>query len=150
MTAAGWTARLGDGAERVLVTAWVGSLWAVGYVVAPQLFATLDDRTLAGGIAGGLFETQTWISITCGALLLLLYGVSRRKRQYGDLRLWLVIVMLALMAASEWLLGPLMADAERGSRAFALLHGASALLYLAASVAGLGLVLVARPGTRGP
>ncbi|MCK5382667.1 MAG: DUF4149 domain-containing protein, partial [Gammaproteobacteria bacterium] len=30
--------------ERILLTLWVGSLWVVGFVVAPVLFAELDDR----------------------------------------------------------------------------------------------------------
>ena len=38
--------------ERILLTLWVGSLWVVGFVVAPVLFAELDDRALAGSTAG--------------------------------------------------------------------------------------------------
>ena len=42
--------------ERVLLTLWVGGLWAIGYMVAPALFATLEDRALAGNLAGLMFE----------------------------------------------------------------------------------------------
>ena len=34
--------------ERIMLTLWVGSLWAVGLMVAPTLFTQLDDRALAG------------------------------------------------------------------------------------------------------
>ena len=34
-------------AQRILLTAWVGGLWAIGYIAAPTLFATLDDRAMA-------------------------------------------------------------------------------------------------------
>jgi hypothetical protein len=33
-------------------------LWAVGYLAAPTLFATLSDRVLAGTIAASLFKNQ--------------------------------------------------------------------------------------------
>ncbi|MGH8809748.1 MAG: DUF4149 domain-containing protein, partial [Noviherbaspirillum sp.] len=43
-------------ARLLIATLWVGSLWAVGYLVAPTLFATLPDSVLAGTIAGRLFR----------------------------------------------------------------------------------------------
>ena len=58
---------------RLLVaTLWAGSLWGVGYIAAPTLFAVVPDRVLAGTIAGSLFNTQAWVSIACGVLMLLL------------------------------------------------------------------------------
>ena len=56
---------------RILVaTLWAGSLWTIGFVVAPTLFATLSDRVLAGNIAGSLFRVEAWLSIACAVLLL--------------------------------------------------------------------------------
>ena len=37
--------------ERTLLTFWIGGLWTTGFVVAPLLFAELDDRVLAGTLA---------------------------------------------------------------------------------------------------
>ena len=34
--------------EQLLTVVWLGSLWTVGYLVAPVLFATLPERALAG------------------------------------------------------------------------------------------------------
>lgn len=135
---------IAGGAERVLLTFWVGSLWTIGYVVAPTLFATLDDRSLAGRIAGDLFQAATWISAVCGGLLLLLWLFGRSRVRRGA-RFWIVIAMLALIATGEWLVGPVLAETPRGTRAFGLWHGVSALLYLSASLAGLALVAIASP-----
>mgnify|MGYP003498814527 CR=1 FL=1 len=56
---------------RLLVaTLWAGSLWAVGYLVAPTLSATLADRKLFGTIAGSMFNSQAWLSVGCAAAML--------------------------------------------------------------------------------
>ena len=63
---------------RLLVaTLWAGSLWAVGYLAAPTLFATLSDRVLAGTIAGNLFSNQAWLSIACAVVMLVLLGATQ-------------------------------------------------------------------------
>ena len=76
-------ARILPGVRVLLVTFWVGSLWTVGYLAAPTLFATLPDRALAGSIAGSLFRVQAWVSVGCGLLLLLLfldhYDISEQR-----------------------------------------------------------------------
>ncbi len=139
------TARqLPDIAERLLLVFWVGSLWTIGYVVAPTLFAMLDDRALAGRIAGQMFHMESYISVVCGGLLLLLQGVSGSARHKAGPRMWLVIGIVALIAAGEWLIGPEVAETPRGSQAFAVWHGVAAALYLTASQCGLALVVVSR------
>ncbi|MES2016126.1 MAG: DUF4149 domain-containing protein, partial [Pseudomonadota bacterium] len=54
---------LASKARLLLITLWAGSLWTIGYVVAPTLFATLHDRVLAGVIAGSMFTSQAWLSM---------------------------------------------------------------------------------------
>jgi len=56
--------------ERILLTLWVGGLWAIGYIVAPALFANLEDRALAGTLAGVMFNIIAWVGLACGSLLL--------------------------------------------------------------------------------
>jgi len=58
---------------------WWGSLSAIGFVVVPLLFVHLPTPALAGAMAARLFEAQTFISIACGALLLVL-----SKRKYAE------------------------------------------------------------------
>ena len=36
----------------IVITAWVGALWAIGYLAAPALFHALADKQLAGMLAG--------------------------------------------------------------------------------------------------
>jgi hypothetical protein len=51
---------------------WWGSLSTVGFLVVPMLFAHLPSPAIAGAMAARLFAAQTWVSVGCGVLLLLL------------------------------------------------------------------------------
>ena len=63
----------------VLVAAlWWGSLSTVGFLVVPMLFALLATPALAGQTAARLFTAQTWVSLACGLVLLLM---SRGKEE---------------------------------------------------------------------
>lgn len=135
---------------RLLITVlWVGSLWAIGYLAAPTLFATLADKILAGAIAGSLFRTEAWVSLGCGAVLLpLVWRLPERK--------WLVGLVLAMQAGTlvtYFGIQPWMAElkqsagvagvmASESTSKFALLHGMASTIYLVQSV--LGAVLVVR------
>jgi hypothetical protein len=130
--------------ETLIQTLWVGGLWTVGYLVAPALFARLDDTRLAGELAGGLFDLMAWISIACGLLLIAVESGSGRPAAIRRLRRWLSAVMMACLAMGVWGLRPWMqaarlADGSPGE-GFALLHGVSAVLYLVASLSGILLV----------
>ena len=132
---------------------WVGSLWTVGYLVAPALFSLLPDRSLAGDVAGRLFQAEAWLAVGCSALLLVSLAAARGRDGLRSRQALLVVVMVVLLGAGEWLIGPviagLRADGDAGSRAFAVWHGVSALLYLAASVTGLALLLTTARGRAG-
>lgn len=132
--------------EAIIQTLWVGALWTVGYLVAPALFEHLDVRE-AGRVAGELFSVTAWLSLVCGALLLIAHRDVAPVAGIRKLRHWLIIVMMLLIAAGEWVVRPLMEatrlpDGTTGE-GFALWHGISATLYLLASVAGLLLVAAA-------
>lgn len=132
---------------RLLIAAlWAGSLWAVGYLVAPTLFATLSDRVLAGTIAGAIFNAQAWLSIAC-ALLLLALLLTGRDVEPPRRRLLLIVVLVMLLCTlvSHFGLQPMMAElrsaagpagvmesAAKGR--FGLLHGLSSVIYLVQSV----------------
>lgn len=134
----------------LIVVLWVGSLWAVGYIVAPTLFATLPDRTLAGTIAGRLFRVEAWISLACASVLLLLILRDKRKLPNFKSCLILVCAMLACTLIGYFGLQPFMAALREGAgglasdaaRArFGMLHGASSAIFLVQSVLGAALVL---------
>lgn len=127
--------------ERLLLTFWAGSLWTVGYVVAPTLFAVLDDRQLAGLLAGRLFEIVAYSGLFCGALLLI--GQVARSGWKGW-RVYVLLAMLALTVVGQFVLQPRMAALKsQGSAAadrFAMLHGVSSTLFLIVSLLALALV----------
>jgi hypothetical protein len=128
--------------ERILLTLWVGSLWVTGFLVAPVLFALLDDRALAGTIAGNLFTKTGYIGLLCGSVLLVL---SQRLKRGTDWRLLVIVIMLVLVVVGQFVLAPMIVELRQQglseSARFGQLHGLAGALYLLVSV--LGLVLVA-------
>lgn len=145
-----------DRARLLIVTLWVGSLWTVGYLVAPTLFATLNDRALAGTIAGSLFRIEAWLSVFCALALMLLYRFMHGAQGSNGKRiLWLVAGMLActvigyfglhpFMAALKEAAGPGGVMAADARTQFGILHGISSAVYLVQSVLGVALVLSVR------
>lgn len=51
---------------------WWGSLTTLGFFVVPMLFQHLPTKALAGNMAARMFEAQTWVSVACGLVLLLI------------------------------------------------------------------------------
>lgn len=140
----------------LIATVWVGSLWTIGYLVAPTLFATLQDSTLAGSIAGRLFRIEAWLALACAALLL---GLIRSGRALPDRRQQrlLTLVVLAMLLCTligYFALNPFMAQLREAAAAaggvwepdararFGMLHGVSSMFYLLQSL--LGIVLIWR------
>ncbi len=130
--------------ENLLLTLWVGALFGVGYLAVPVLFASLDDRQLAGELAGEMFRLVGYLGLGAGALLLASFFW-----QGARWRVWLVVAMLALVVVSVFVLQPMMVELKQHglvpdseeAREFARLHGVSSVLYLLTSVLGVGLVL---------
>ncbi len=133
--------------ERVLLSLWVGALWAIGYLAAPVLFSVLDDRTLAGNLAGEMFHWLNYIGLVIGTLLL----ISNRVRcDVGiDRRAVALILMLSIILLSEFGISPMMADMKAGglpegsedAAKFARLHGIASFFYLVNSLIGIGLIV---------
>ena len=136
----------------LLVTFWVGSMWTVGYVVAPLLFATLTDRAQAGTLAGLFFKTEAWISLICGASLLAIIW-AQKEHPTRTVQIKLVICMILCTVIGYFGLQPYMAElraiaAQSGGimddamrSRFGMLHGAASAIYLVQSLLAVGLVL---------
>lgn len=58
---------------------WWGSLTTLGFFVVPMLFSKLPTPAMAGNMAAQLFAAQTWVSVACAMLLLLLLGVKKES-----------------------------------------------------------------------
>lgn len=125
-----------------------GSLWVVGYMVAPTLFATLE-RERAGDVAGQLFTHVAWVVMAGSALLI----VFRRALAAGLPRwatacLWVILALAALghfgmrphmtTLKAAHTSGRLATEAYRS--AFGRAHGISAILYLTQSILAAALV----------
>jgi hypothetical protein len=139
----------------LLVTLWAGSLWTVGYLVAPVLFASLPDRSLAGSIAGMLFRAQAWLSLACGLLLLLLVWLDKSLSPKRT-PIILMIAMLACALIGYFVLQPFMAEVRAAAAnnggvmdeamrsRFGMLHGIASVIYLLQSVLAIVLVVKTR------
>ena len=142
-------------ARTLLVTLWAGSLWTVGYLAAPLFFITLQDRSLAGTIAGTLFRAEAWLSLVCGVLLITIFRADPDLPSRNACKR-LVIGMLLCVLVGYFGLQPFMAEiraaaAQAGGvmdealRArFGLLHGVASLIYLVQSLLAVALVLRSR------
>ena len=136
----------------LLLTAWVGGLWAVGYLAVPVLFSAQPDRQLAGLLAGQMFALVGYLGMVCGTYLLIQrIGVSGRAALRQPLFI-AVAVMLLLTLIIQFGIQPVMADLKAQAMPvevmhsafadrFKMLHGVSSILYLIQSLLGAFLVV---------
>ncbi|HCE10009.1 MAG TPA: DUF4149 domain-containing protein [Oxalobacteraceae bacterium] len=147
-------------AARLIAVLWVGSLWTVGYLVAPTLFATLSDRVQAGTIAGSMFRVEAWLSIFCAIVLIVLLRSRSSASRNGRRMQVLVFSMLAATLVSHFALQPLMASLREAAgptgvmapdvkMQFGILHGISSAIYLLESLLGVALLLALDPEPNG-
>jgi len=144
---------LAEGLQSVTATLWVGGMWAIGYVVAPVLFARLGDRALAGAVAGKLFTLMAFIGMAC-ALYLLVFRLSRHGfRAFRQAVFWIVLLMLLLVLGGEFGIQPVMESLKAQALPkqvmesvfrdrFATWHGVASVLYVIQSVLGAALVVL--------
>ncbi|MDR1349356.1 MAG: DUF4149 domain-containing protein [Zoogloeaceae bacterium] len=136
----------------LVLTAWAGMLWSIGYLVVPVLFYT-QERMRAGEIAGHLFTVSGWTGLALGGYLLA--ALLSRQGLAGSLRtlaFWLTALMLILTAVSLFGIQPFMQhlkesalplDVTRSAlrERFAAWHGVASSLYLLQSLLALALTL---------
>ncbi|MDX8385287.1 MAG: DUF4149 domain-containing protein [Gallionella sp.] len=135
----------------LFITAWVGGLWATGYLAVPVLFYTQPDRQLAGMLAGQMFTLMSYVGMVCGTYLLIHYFVMAGKK----LMQWIVLIvatMLILTLIAHFGIQPAMADLKvqalpslvtqsEFAGQFRMLHGISSILFLIQSLLGVVLVV---------
>jgi hypothetical protein len=133
--------------QRLLLSVWVGSLCASGLMAAPILFRVLEDRALAGTVAGELFTVTAWLGLACGVVLLVVDRLQARKTGW---RTWCLLLMLVLIAVGQFVLTPLIGELRAAGMAnsarFGLLHGMASVLYLLTLLFGLVLVAAGPTG----
>jgi hypothetical protein len=138
--------------ERIILTLWVGGLWAIGFLAVPVLFHSLDDRALAGQLAASMFTLINGIGLACGALLLLSAAMGEGHAWYRSWRVGVIAIMMVGMAVILFVIQPQMAALKVQVAAggalgpqFGRLHGISSVISLLVSALGLLLVAAAPP-----
>lgn len=137
-----------EGLERLLLGLWVGIMTGIGYIAAPVLFKVLDDRKLAGSLAGEMFHLVTIVGLVFGGILLLLRYKDESVEFFKQWRGWLLLLMLCLVATSMFVLQPMIAEVKAlgivegsdNAKKFGMLHGVSSLLYMTTVVSGIVLI----------
>ena len=106
---------------------WWGSLTAVGFMVVPLLFKFLPTPAMAGHMAARLFTAQTWVSVACGVVLLLVSRSNRPAALAGRAQEALVFIVLGLLLALliEFAVAPRIVAREN----LRLWHGAGSVMY---------------------
>lgn len=143
--------KLADALYHIVLTAWVGGMWAVGYLVAPVLFASLGDRQLAGVVAGKLFALMGWVGLGCAAYALAYLALRQGRAALKLSAFWLLVGMALSVAVGLFGIQPLMAQMKADAlpldvmqspfkERFVAWHGISSILYLAQSLLGAWLV----------
>ena len=106
---------------------WWGSLTAVGFMVVPLLFKFLPTPAMAGHMAARLFTAQTWVSVACGVVLLLVLRSNRPSALSGRAQAALVFIVLGMLLALliEFAVAPRIVAREN----LRLWHGAGSVMY---------------------
>jgi Domain of unknown function (DUF4149) len=139
----------------LLITAWVGGLWAIGYLAVPVLFFAQPDRQLAGMLAGQMFALVGYLGMVCGIYLLIQRISFSGRESFRQTLFWIVATMLLITLVIQCGIQPIMADLKAQSlpldvmhSAFAdrfkMLHRISGILYLIQSLLGVFLVIKTR------
>ena len=148
-----------EGLYWITLTLWIGGLWAIGYMAAPVLFATLESRQMAGLVAGKLFELIGWVGLASFSYLFVFLCTRWGARVIKQGVFWLLLMMVLMTAASQFGIQPLMAQLKADALPrevmesvlrdrFATWHGISSILYLMQSMLGLWVVVWANRGLK--
>jgi hypothetical protein len=136
----------------IIITLWVGALWAIGFV-AYILFKTLPDKhQLAGNLAEQLFTIVRYIGMASALYLLIQrlldYGTSSLKQAY----FWAIVFMLMLILVEHFGIQPILAQLKADAMPndvmksvfasrFGKWHGVASVAYLVECLLGFVVVL---------
>ncbi len=139
----------------ILATAWVGGLWAVGYLAVPVLFFAQPDKQLAGMLAGHMFALVAYLGMACGIYLLVYHIRLSGRASFQHALFWVVAAMLLISLVLQFGIQAIMADLKlqalpldvmhsANADRFKMLHGISSIIYLLQSLLGVFLVVKIR------
>lgn len=139
----------------LLIVIWVGSLLTLGAIAAPVLFSALEDKQLAGLLAGKMFTVGAWVGIVSGIYLLIYSFMRDGARAFKTWFFWLVLIMWVLTLAGQFGIQPILQNLKNQALPLAVMqsvfadrfsqwHGISRILWIIQAV--LGVILVWRSG----
>ena len=117
----------------VMVAAlWWGSLTGLGFVVVPMLFAKLGSPAAAGAMAAQLFTAQTWLSMACSLLLLIILNPNRPQASglIASSAIKWIVAGLLLTLLVEFGVSPRIVTARATGGDLRLWHGLGSAMYL--------------------
>ncbi len=141
-----------DSLALLLITAWVGGLWAIGYLAAPTLFQTIADKQLAGMLAGRMFTWMAYLGLFCGFYLLIHRVASFGTQALKQVFFWTIVAMLLLTMAGHFGIQPILVQLKAQAfptdvmqsvfaDRFKAWHGIASIAYLVESLLGIVLIL---------
>ncbi len=141
-----------DGLAILMASAWVGGMWAIGYIAAPVLFLSLPDKALAGMLAGKLFAVMGYMGLVCAVYLLVYDYLKWGRKKFARGVFWVILMMLVILLLGQFGIQPILGDLKQQALPnyvmesayagqFRMWHGVSSLMYLAQSLAGAWLLL---------
>ncbi|MGE8492070.1 MULTISPECIES: DUF4149 domain-containing protein [unclassified Comamonas] len=106
---------------------WWGSLSAIGFMAVPMLFANLPQASMAGFMAAKLFAAQTWVSLACGLVLLVLAKdkASNTIEPWARAALGFVLAGMLMALVVQYGISPKIVQREN----LKFWHGLGTLLY---------------------
>ena len=139
----------------VFLSFWIGSVLTLGTIAAPVLFFSLEDKQLAGLLAGKMFTVGAWVGIVAGTYLLFFSLIQAGARAFKTWFFWLVLMMWLLTLVGHFGIQPILQNLKHQALPLAVMqsvfadrfsqwHGISRILWLMQAL--LGVVLVWRSG----
>jgi hypothetical protein len=116
----------------LLAALWWGSLSGLGFVVVPLLFTHLGSPAEAGAMAAKLFTAQTWLSVFCAMLLLMLLNKRDDVEVVPESRAamsWVVAGMLLALLVEFGVAAQIVTARSTGGN-LQLWHGLGSAMYV--------------------
>jgi hypothetical protein len=132
----------------LLASLWWGSLTGLGFVVVPMLFAHLPSPAAAGAMAAKLFTAQTWLSVACAMLLLLVLNKKEAPAlsPTAQAAIKYVVTGFFLAVLLEFGVAPKIVNARASGGDLRFWHGLGSAMYLSQWLAaGWTLWCLSRP-----
>ena len=116
----------------LLAALWWGSLSGLGFIVVPLLFVHLPSPAAAGAMAAKLFTAQTWLSIGCTMLLLMILNKKGAPALSLPVQAAMKFVVAGLLLAVlvEFAVAPRIVSARGDGGSLKLWHGLGSAMYL--------------------